>query len=84
MSSVLSKNKKERLSFFVNQDLSEKVNIISKQTKLTVSEIVRKALQSYIEKIEKDEVEQALEEGYKANHNYYLRTQEEWKHADKE
>lgn len=84
MSSVLSKNKKERLSFFVSQDLSEKVNIISKQTKLTVSEIVRKALQSYIEKIEKDEVEQALEEGYKANHNYYLRTQEEWKHADKE
>ena len=78
------KNKKERLSFFVNREISEKINVISKQTNLTVSEIARKALQSYIEKIEKEEVEQALEEGYKANHNYYLKTQEEWKHADKE
>ena len=84
MQSIQPKNKKERLSFFVSQDISEKVNIISKQSKLTVSEIARKALQNYIEKIEKDEIEKALEEGYKVNYKYYLKAQEEWKHADKE
>ena len=84
MPTVESKNKKDRLSFFVNPELSEKVSIISKQKKLTVSEIARKALQSYIEKLEKDEIEKSLEEGYKANRNYYLKTQEDWKNADKE
>ncbi len=84
MPSVQSNNKKERLSFFVNQDLSKKVYNISKQTNQTVSELARKALKSYIEQIEKEKTEQELELGYKANYNYYLQTQEEWKYADKE
>lgn len=84
MPSVQSKNKKERLSFFVNPELSDKVNKISKQTKLTVSEIARNALQNYVDQIEKEKMENELETGYKANYEYYLKSQEEWKHADKE
>lgn len=84
MSSVQSQNKKERLSFFVNSELSNKVNKISKQTNLTVSEIARKALQNFIDQVEKEKIEKELEAGYKANYNYYLKSQEEWKYADKE
>ncbi len=84
MPSVQSQSKKERLSFFVNQDLSKKIYKISKQTNQTVSELARKALQKYIEQIEKEKTEQELEIGYKANYNYYLKSQEEWKYADKE
>lgn len=84
MPSIQITNKKERLSFFVNSELSEKVNKISKQSKITVSEIARKALQNYIDQIEKEKVEKELEAGYKANYNYYLKSQEDWKYADKE
>ncbi len=83
MASEQLTNKKERLSFFVNPELSNKVNKISKQTKLTVSEIARKALNNYIDQIEKEKVENELEAGYKANYDYYLNSQEEWKYADK-
>ena len=84
MSSVQSLNKKERLSFFINSETSKRINNISKQTKLPVSEIARRALQSYIDQVEKEKIEKELEAGYKANYEYYLKSQEEWKHADKE
>ncbi|MBS3944480.1 MAG: hypothetical protein KGZ42_03205 [Melioribacter sp.] len=84
MPSIQIKSKKERLSFFVNSDLSDKVNQISKHTKSTVSEIARKALLKYIDEIEKEKIEKELEEGYKANYDYYLKSQEDWKYADKE
>lgn len=84
MSSNQTQNKKERLSFFVNFELSKKVNRISKQTNVTVSEIARKALQNFIDLFEKEKIENELEAGYKANYNYYLKAQENWKYADKE
>jgi predicted transcriptional regulator len=84
MPSIQGQNKKERLSFFVNSDLSNKVSRISKQTNLPVSEIARKALQNYIDQLEKEKIENELENGYKANYGYYLKTQGEWKYADKE
>ena len=84
MPSVQIQSKKERLSFFVNSELSDKVNRISKQTKLTVSEIARKALLNYIDEIEKEKIDKELEIGYKANYDYYLKSQEDWKYADKE
>ncbi|MBU0560506.1 MAG: ribbon-helix-helix domain-containing protein [Bacteroidetes bacterium] len=77
-------NKKERLSFFVDSDLSERVNKISKQSKVTVSEIARKAIQNFIDQIENEKIEKELEAGYKANYDYYLNSQADWKYADKE
>ena len=84
MPSIQSINKKERLSFFVNPELSKRINKISKQTNLPVSEIAREALQSYIDQVEKEKIEKELETGYKANYEYYLKSQEEWEYADKE
>lgn len=84
MPPVQTQDKKERLSFFVNSELSKKIIKISKQTNLTVSEIARKALQNFIDIIEKEKIENELEAGYKANYDYYLKTQENWKYADKE
>ncbi len=84
MPAIKGHNKKERLSFFVNAELSNKVNSISKQIKQPVSEIARKAIQNYIELIEKEKIEKELEDGYKANYDYYRKAQEEWKNADKE
>lgn len=81
---VQTKDKKERLSFFINSELSKKILKISKQTNSTVSEIARKALQNFIDHIEKEKIENELKEGYKANYDYYLKTQSEWKYADKE
>ena len=83
MPTVQTTDKKERLSFFVNAELSAKVNKISKQTKLTISEIARNALQNYIDLIEKERIESELEAGYKENYEYYLKSQEDWKYADK-
>ncbi|MBZ0178524.1 MAG: ribbon-helix-helix domain-containing protein [Melioribacteraceae bacterium] len=84
MSSIKTKPKKERLSFFVDRDLSKRVEKISKQTNQTMSEVTRKALHAYIEQIEKEQTEKELEAGYKANYDYYSKSQEEWEHADKE
>lgn len=83
MSSLQTQNKKERLSFFVDSELSNKVNRISKQTNLTVSDIARKALQNFVVQVENEKTDKELEDGYKANYNYYLKTQEEWQYADK-
>jgi metal-responsive CopG/Arc/MetJ family transcriptional regulator len=84
MATVQTENKKERLSFFINSELSNKVNRISKQTKITVSEIARTALQNYLDQVEKEKIEKELEAGYKANYNYYQKSQEKWKYADNE
>ncbi|MDP3149305.1 MAG: hypothetical protein Q8N83_09285 [Ignavibacteria bacterium] len=83
MSSLQTQNKKERLSFFVDSELSNKVNRISKQTNLTVSDIARKALQNFVVQVENEKIDRELEDGYKANYNYYLKSQEEWQYADK-
>lgn len=83
MQSTQEQNKKERLSFFVNSELADKINQISKQTNLPISEIARKALVNYIEQIEKNKLEKELEDGYKANFDYYLKSQEDWNYADK-
>lgn len=75
---------KERITFFVNPELSEKIAEISESKSMTISEIARTALANYIRQIEKEQIERELEIGYIENSEYYLRMQEEWKHADKE
>ena len=83
MTPVLIKSKKARLSFFVTSELSDKINKISKQYKLTVSEITCEAIRNYIQQIEKVKTERELETGYEANYDYYLRSQKDWEYAEK-
>lgn len=84
MNSVQTQNKKERLSFFINTDLSKSINEVAKLINLSVSDIGRIALQEFITKIEKEFIAKELEEGYKANYSYYSKSQEDWKYADNE
>ena len=42
------------------------------------------ALQKLIDLLEKEKIENELEAGYKANFQYYLKSQKEWENADKE
>jgi len=84
MSTIRAHQRKQRLSFFVNSELSEKISSISKETELTVSDIARKALENFIVQFEKEKVNLELEAGYKANYDYYLKTNDEGKYADRE
>ena len=84
MQNYTSESKKERLSFFVHADLAKKLNEFSEKSNLSLSDIAREALKSYLEKIEKEKIEKELAEGYKANYDYYLKTQNDWDYADKD
>lgn len=84
MSGILLKKKKEKIKLFCQFGIIREINRISKHTKLTASEIARNALQDYLDKVEKEKVEAELEAGYKANYGYYIKSQKEWEHADKE
>ncbi len=75
---------KNRINFFLNHELSQKVYKLSKQTKKSISDITREALAHYLESIEKIRIDKELEEGYAANSSYFKKQQEEWKHADSE
>jgi metal-responsive CopG/Arc/MetJ family transcriptional regulator len=76
-------NKKERTSFFLDSEFAQKVNAIADEINISVSELIRKALDNYIKKIEKERIEKELEAGYKSNYEYYLRSGEEWRYAEK-
>lgn len=84
MQNSTTEYKKERLSFFVNADLAKKLSELSEESNLSLSDIAREALKNYLEKIEKEKTEKELEDGYKANYDYYLKSQSEWDYADKE
>ena len=75
---------KDRISFYVNSEISEKIDEISNQSNLTISDIVRTALIYFIDRYEKEKINKELEHGYKENSKYYLKMQEEWKYADHE
>lgn len=75
---------KDRFSFFLQKDLSEKIYKLSRQTSKSISNIAREALTQYLQNIEKARIEKELEEGYKANYNYYTKQQDTWKYADSE
>lgn len=84
MPTIQTKEEKERFSFFVDAELARKVHSISKENKLTISEITRKALHNFIEQCEKDRIENELAAGYQVNYNYYLKAEKDWNNADKE
>jgi len=77
-----TQKQRDRISFFLNRDLSSRIYELSKQTKRSLSDIARDALSLYLQEIEKARINEELKEGYTANYEYYLKQQEEWKFAD--
>ncbi len=84
MQNISSKNKNKRLSILVNADLAKKLNEYSEKTNQSLSDIAREALRNYLLQVEKEKANKELAEGYKANYEYYLKTQNDWDYADKE
>jgi len=75
---------KDRISFYVNSEMSEKITEISNQSNLTISDIIRTAIIYFIDRYEKEKIYKELEKGYRENSQYYIKMQEEWKFADHE
>ena len=75
---------KTRLNLIVPSDLSQRASRYAKETGKTVSDIVRTAIAHYIAEMEAQKLERELEEGYKANWEYYSKMSKEWEAADAE
>ncbi|MFA4838126.1 MAG: ribbon-helix-helix protein, CopG family [Candidatus Neomarinimicrobiota bacterium] len=83
MRTITNQNKTQRLNLIVLPELTRKAESVSKRMNISVSEIVRRALSEYLDRLEQIEMEKQLSEGYQANAAYYCQQQEDWKHADK-
>lgn len=79
-----AKTRGHRLSFYIPENMQEKLLRISEKHHLSLSDFSRNALQKAIDAIEETDLRRELKEGFEANYQYYLAQQEEWKHADSE
>jgi metal-responsive CopG/Arc/MetJ family transcriptional regulator len=71
-------------SFLIPKPLYDRLVRISEELGLNFSEMLRRVIKEFIERYEKGKLEKELEEGYKANYQYYLKTNEEFQYADSE
>lgn len=76
--------KKDKINLLMPRDLTESASRVAKELNKSLSELVRKALREFINNFEKRKLEEELREGYEANYNYYLKTDDEFKFADSE
>ncbi len=71
-------NEKSRLNFNVTAELNEKLNSWAETLQMTLSELTRKALSEYIEKLERDKREQELAEACKNYRQFNKKFSSEW------
>ena len=71
-------NEKSRLNFNVTAELNEKLNSWAETLQMTLSELTRKALSEYIEKLERDKREQELTEACKNYRQFNKKFSSEW------
>jgi len=79
---TITNQKTQRLNLIVVPELTQKAESVSKRLNISISEIVRRALSEYLDRLERTDLEKQLAEGYQANAAYYSQQQEDWKHAD--
>ncbi len=53
----MANNRRQRMVAFSDGDLHKRINIIAKELEVPAQEVVRKGIEAYLEKIEKDRVE---------------------------
>ena len=76
--------KKEKINFYIPVDLNQSINEVAKELNENVSELLRIAVREFLERYEREKLKRELEEGYKANYDYYLKTNDEFQYADSE
>ena len=81
---MLHNIKKDKINLLMPRELTESASKVAKELNKSLSELVRKALKEFIDNFEKRRLEEQLREGYEANYNYYLKTDNEFKFADSE
>ena len=62
----MSQFKQKRMNFFISSFQFEIIERITSLTKTSKSDFIRKALDEHIDRINKQQLEERLEEGYKA------------------
>jgi len=83
MRTIISKSRTQRLNLTILPELTRRAESMSKRLNISISEIARRALSDYLDRLEKADLEKRLTEGYQANIAYYSQQQEDWKHADR-
>lgn len=71
-------NQKSRLNLNVPAELNEKMNLWAEALQLTLSELTRKALGEYIERLERNKREQELAEACKNYRQFNKKSSSEW------
>jgi predicted transcriptional regulator len=84
MNGVAVSGKKERLHFLLSPELAKRTEQTANALDSSVSELLRRALEDFIERHEQERIEEELEAGYKANAPYYAKMIKEWEFADSE
>jgi predicted DNA-binding protein len=71
-----------RINFIASSELDERITSAARSARTTKSNLIREAVKEYILKIEKNALDHALEEGYKAYYGSQSRMNAEWEAAD--
>jgi metal-responsive CopG/Arc/MetJ family transcriptional regulator len=71
-------NQKSRLNLNVTAELNEKLNSWAETLQMTLSELTRKALSEYIERLERNKREQELAEACKNYRQFNKKFSSEW------
>ena len=75
-------DKTKRINFTISQSLNVKAEKIARDMNVSISNLLRRALEKYIAENEQEKIDLELSEGYKANYEYYSNSQKEWRFAD--
>ena len=76
--------KKDKINLLMPRELTESASRVAKELNKSLGELVKKVLKKFINNFEKRKLEKQIREGYEANYNYYLKTDDEFKFADLE
>jgi len=69
---------KSRLQLNLTSDLSNKLNAWAEELETTLSELTRRALSDYVERLERNKQEQELEEACKSYRQFNKKFSSDW------
>ncbi|MGD1044591.1 MAG: hypothetical protein ABR936_04570 [Bacteroidota bacterium] len=84
MQSTIIANEKKRFTFNGTVELERKTSWLTDFLRTSTSDVFRKAIEEYYEKVRQEMIERELEDGYKSNYKYYAKMNQEWEFADSE
>ncbi len=77
-------DKETRINFIASSKLDQEISSAARASHTTKSGLIREAVKEYILKIEKNALEEALEQGYRTHSAANTQLNKEWEAADAE